>query len=254
LGLLEDSYTAGSAAAQRFTASNAASDAASHVIVTSTTTSSSSSSAAAGAAGQLEGSTTLARTGTNPHTPAAGSSSSSFGLLSVLYRVAAQWLIKQGTYLFMAGSNMDLALAKFASGLRVLDQTQQVLNSQRLAMHKQLMDLQCRPHGKPGSQSARAVQLAADKLQAKLLKLDAAVDSCAAQRPVVPAETLANLATSLLEWGSALSACATYCHQCGSSKCSNLGTVSELFALVRGRACVCRGCLQRGVDPAFAKR
>jgi hypothetical protein len=258
LGLLEDSYTAGSMAAQRCMVSSLDGAAS---LVNAATSCRNSTFAAAGAVGQLTGSMSPAKT--NQHTPAAGSSSStsstnastcssasssSPGLFFVLDRVAAEWQLGKGADLSVAGSSVHSALVSQSLDFAVRHSEQQLLKL--LAMDKQSMDSHtAQPDGNPGSESA--VEQATGHVQYDLLKLVAAADDCAALGPLDPVQALDDLTVSLYLDGSTREAC-TIC--CGNIGCGNLGTVSELYALVRGRACVCGSCLACGADPAIAKR
>ena len=63
-----------------------------------------------------------------------------------------------------------------------------------------------------------------------------------------PWEALVTLQQSLQQAGEALCAAARCCSCCCNPGCTNLATVSECFALVRGRRCVCAGCLAAQED------
>lgn len=54
---------------------------------------------------------------------------------------------------------------------------------------------------------------------------------------------LSGVAGALQAASSALAAAVPCSYTCNNLSCSNLSTVSEAFALVRGKACVCGGCL-----------
>jgi hypothetical protein len=63
-----------------------------------------------------------------------------------------------------------------------------------------------------------------------------------------PCKSLVTLQQSLQQAGQALCAAARCSSCCCNPGCTNLTTVSECFALVRGRGCVCSGCLAEEVD------
>ena len=58
----------------------------------------------------------------------------------------------------------------------------------------------------------------------------------------VPQPLLTGLAKSLHVVGQLLSSLPSW-YRCNNFDCARLGTVSEGFALVRGRSCVCGGCV-----------
>jgi hypothetical protein len=62
------------------------------------------------------------------------------------------------------------------------------------------------------------------------------------------------LQQSLREAGQALCAAVSCSSCCSNPACTNLGTVSESFGLVRGRRCVCGGCLAEQPDSLGAEK
>lgn len=58
------------------------------------------------------------------------------------------------------------------------------------------------------------------------------------------ADTIQQLAQELLKLGSLLCTALPGAFYCNNPGCTNLATVSEGFALVRGKACICAGCLE----------
>jgi hypothetical protein len=103
-----------------------------------------------------------------------------------------------------------------------------------------------------GREKVRLQQQVAD-LQEKLRTVETGAAESAAARPTAPVDELRALAEALRVCGEVLTR-ETYTICFGSRSCSNLANVSESYALVRGQACVCGGCLERGADPAVAKR
>lgn len=68
------------------------------------------------------------------------------------------------------------------------------------------------------------------------------------------ASTIQQLAQELLKLGSLLCTALPGAFYCNNPGCTNLATVSEGFALVRGKACICSGCLEAPRPASAAAR
>jgi len=127
--------------------------------------------------------------------------------------------------------------------------------SEKRALYQRLAELQLRKHEKRSKRAkwAQEVEPLVSKLQRELKRIDTEQSKLdgASLRHLVPA--VQTLARVLYTQGLRLCAASPSAFSCNNPLCRNLASVSKAFELVRGKGCVCGGCLTaRWVRSAIA--